>query len=197
MIENIGMIATVVLGFLGMILGYSFQRLQLKLKQREDERKEIYKKLNDFYGPVQQYLRKSEVLYKRFASTRPDGFRTLVALLEGEKFEGNDAVLLEQIIEIIVEVEKLILTQGGLIDDREIRDLFAKAGTHFRILQLAYHGKLKGDVERFEGYVYPRELNQVIEDEIQKRKARLDELNTVEDGLGRVFQWLRESLEEL
>jgi len=179
MLDNIEVIGPIVLGIAGMILGYYFQRSQLKQKQREDERKEIYKKLNEFYGPFQQYLGKSAELYKRFTAPRPAGFRTLIALLEGEEFEGNDAVLLNEIIEITERLEQLILSQSGLIDDKELRDLLAKAGAHFRILRLAYDGALTGEVERFGDYVYPRELGPKIEEQIDKLRARLDELNTM------------------
>jgi hypothetical protein len=177
MLATIEVIGPIILGIAGMILGYYFQRSQLKQKQREDERKEIYKKLNEFYGPIQQYLGKSRELYDRFTASRGANFRTLIALLAGEKFEGNDAVLLKQIIDIDERMEDLIITHSGLIDDAELRELLAKVGAHFRILRLAYDGVLTGEVERFEDYVYPRGLGPKIEDQIKKLKTRLDELN--------------------
>jgi hypothetical protein len=179
MLDKIGVIGPIILGIAGMVLGYIFQHSQLKQQQREYERKEIYKKLNEFYGPVQQYLGKSYELYGMFTASRPADFRTLIALLEGRKFEGNDKVLLDQIVEIINKVEDLLLKNSGLVDDKELRELLAKAGTHFRVLQLAYQGILAGEVERFQDYVYPRDLNQKIDEQIEKLKARLNELNTM------------------
>lgn len=35
----------------------------IRQKNREDEKKEIYKKLNEFYGPLIQYRKKSQRLY--------------------------------------------------------------------------------------------------------------------------------------
>lgn len=179
MLEVLGVIGPIILGIAGMFLGYIFQRAQLKRQQHEDERKEIYQKLNSFYGPFQQHLEKSRELYGLFTVSKEPEFRTLIALLEGKKFEKNDKILVEEILKIIGELENLILSQSGLIDDEELRLLFAKAGAHFRILQLAYKGDLSGDVERFKDYVYPRELNQKIEKRIQALQARLDQLNTL------------------
>lgn len=179
MLEFLKVVGPIVLGIAGMVLGYVYQRTQLKQAQREDERKEIYQKLNEFYGPVQHYLAKSNELYKRFTAFRPAGFRTLIALLEGQRFEGNDKVLLEQILEIVAKVEELILSRSGLVDDTELRELLARAGTHFRFIGLAYEGLLVGEADRFKGYVYPRELNEKVDKQIEKLKARLNELNTM------------------
>lgn len=179
MLEIVAVIGPIILGIAGMILGYIFQRSQLIQQQREDERREIYKKLNDFYGPALQYLGKSRELYERFTALRDPGFRTLTALLKGETFEGNDKVLLEQIVDITSKLEELILLRSGLVDDEELRNLLAKASAHFTIIRLAYEGNLRGEADRFEDYVYPRELNQKLEEQTVKLKVRLAELNTV------------------
>jgi hypothetical protein len=48
----------------------------------------------------------------------------------------------------------------------------AKASTHFRLIQLAYNHKLTGEAERFRLDVYPIELNERLEAEIQRLKRR-------------------------
>src|SRR5262249_13420485 len=90
----------IIVGLTGLIIGYIYNRHSLRQKQFEDERKEIYKKLNSFYGPLRQLRGISAQLYEMLRANRDKNFRTLVALLNGEKFEGNDKVLLEQILTI-------------------------------------------------------------------------------------------------
>ncbi|MCB0197557.1 MAG: hypothetical protein KDJ65_36765 [Anaerolineae bacterium] len=145
-------------------------------QRREDERREIERKLRTFYGPLQQRLNRTKTLAVIFRANRPLEFRTLTALLQGEKFTGNDAELVNEIIQLGQEVEELLINEGGTVDDPYLRDLLIKAGTHFRILRMAYDGKLKGEVDRFKEFVFPRELDQAVEDQRQRLKTRLNEL---------------------
>src|SRR5690242_262819 len=85
----------------------------VRLKQNEELRREIHEQLSSFYGPMQQLLGISGALYERFSAGRPAGYRTLVALLSGETFEGNDRVLLDAIIEIGEEMRGLIMKESG------------------------------------------------------------------------------------
>ena len=83
----------------------------LNSKKEEEERKEIYKKLNEFYGPLLQLRLKSNALYEKFAASyksQNQNFKTLVYLLDGNKFTGNDDALLKEIISIGEQCEKLI-----------------------------------------------------------------------------------------
>lgn len=178
----LGPIVGLAVGLTGLILGYVYNKRLLDEKKHEEERKEIYKKLNSFYGPALFLLDTSRELYERFTLPRGDDFRTLVALLEGEKFEGNDAVLLQQIFEVTAKLEELIYTQSGLVEDEELQKLLARAGAHFRILRLAYEGNLTGDKERFEDYVFPRELTDKIREQSEKLQNRLKELNNAEES---------------
>ncbi len=75
------------------------------------------------------------------------------------------------------KLDSLILDNSGLIDSPELRETLSKAGAHFRILRLAYEGDLTGDEERFKANVFPRELDQQVDNQIKKLKLRLDELN--------------------
>lgn len=147
-------------------------------KQREDERKEIYQKLNSFYGPLQRLLGKSLLLYQIFTYSRGGDFRTLVALLQGETFEGNDEELLNQIINLDNEMDALILKNSGLVDKEELKQVLDQASTHFTLIRLAKEKKLTGQIERFSNHVYPRDLAPRIQEEIKRLRGRLDELNT-------------------
>ncbi|MGU8343219.1 hypothetical protein ACV3KS_06195 [Clostridium perfringens] len=150
----------------------------LKSKLRDDELKEINSKLNEFYGPFIQLKEKSKILYGLFTKGKEDEFRTLVALLKGEKFSGNDEKLLNEIVEIDKELENLIVNKGGYIENDYLRELFAKASAHFNIMQQAYNKVLIGEVERFKEYIYPRELDNEIKNEVNRLNSRIKELNS-------------------
>lgn len=154
-----------------------YNRRSLIQKQREDERKEIYQKLNSFYGPLQRLLGKSEMLHGIFTHSRGQDFRTLVALLEGEELEGNDIELLNQILKLGKEMDSLILKNSGLIDNEELKRVLDRASTHFSLIRLAKEKKLTGQVERFSEHVFPRDLSPRIEEEVRSLKGRLHELN--------------------
>jgi hypothetical protein len=130
-----------------------------------------------FYGPFRQLLGTSERLYTEFRARQPepDKFRTLLALLSGKKFTGNDKVLLEQIIEITQKLDDLILAKSALVKEGLQATLW-EASTHFRLIRLAYKGDLSGEPDRFERFVYPRALNPAIDAEIGRLRGRLEEL---------------------
>ncbi|HYT41295.1 MAG TPA: hypothetical protein VEP90_03020, partial [Methylomirabilota bacterium] len=88
----------ILLGFVGVILTFFVNRRILRQQAYNAERKLAYEKLNSFYGPFQQLRGVSRELYSMFVPTKDENFRTLTALLEGKKFEGNDEILLKQII---------------------------------------------------------------------------------------------------
>jgi len=139
--------------------------------------KDIQEKLNSFYGPFRQLLGTSERLYNEFRAHQPDpdSFRTLTALLRGKQFTGNDEILLRQIIEITEKLDDMILSKSELIDER-LQPTLWEASTHFRLIRLAHRGHLSGEPERFERFVYPRELNSQIEAEIQRLRGKLEDL---------------------
>jgi hypothetical protein len=169
----------IVIGLAGLYIGYRYNERSLTQKGHEDERKEISKKLNSFYGPVRQLLGTSFEFYKVLTLSRPKDFRTLVFLLEGGIFEGNDAVLLQLILDVGENIERLIDEQSGLVDNKDLYELLWKLRTHIRLISLAANGKLKGEKERFEQHVFPRDVTDKIEKEILRLNARLAELNAL------------------
>lgn len=176
-LELLKVAGPIIVGIIGILAGVWYNERMIRQKKHDDERKEIYKKLNSFYGPLLQLLGISRELYERFTFGQSEEFRTLVALLGGERFEGNDKILLEQILVVTQAIEKLIMENSGLVDDVKLQELLARAGAHFRILRLAYYGDLTGEVHRFSGHVFPNELTPTVEQQIKKLQARLEELN--------------------
>jgi hypothetical protein len=177
-------IGPTVISFLAVLVSASsmylirdFNRRSLVQKQQDDIKKEIYKKLNEFYGPFQQLLGKSRELYEIFTYSRGEDFRTLVALLEGEKFVGNDKVLIEQILKVTDKIEEMILSNSGLIDDDDLKALLQRASAHFTLIRLAYEGRIVGEIDRFKDRIFPRELAPKISSEIARLKRQLEDLN--------------------
>jgi hypothetical protein len=172
----------VLFGLVGILLGYLSSQRNLRLQNIEDERKEIYTKLNEFYGPCKQLLATSNLLKDVLKLNKPKGWRTLTALLNGEEFSTNDKIIYEQIKSITDLIENLRIKNSGLIDDPDLSETLARAGAHFRIISAAYQGSLKGEVERFKDYVYPNKLNDMIDAKIISLQLRLNELNNLDKG---------------
>ena len=176
-LPNLISLAAIVVAGLTLWLNASHNQRTLLQKAHEEEIKDIQEKLNTFYGPVRQLLATSERLTELFKVARAPKYRTLIALIEGVKFDGNDGVLLKQIIDVTQQVDELIVKNSGLIDG-SLQPLMAKASTHFRLMRLAHEGHLKGEANRFSEVVYPNELNARIDDEILRLQSRITELNT-------------------
>jgi hypothetical protein len=164
--------ATLIVAFL---VQNRYNQKVIRQKQREDERKEIFTKLKDFYGPLQRLRGKSNELHTLFKNGR--NFRTLIKLLEGEGFSGNDRKLLDSIIEIGKRTDNLILTEGGWVEDPGLRKMLDKVTTHYTLIELAAKGELTGDEERFKNFVFPNEIDGEIEREMKRLNDRLSELD--------------------
>lgn len=152
------------------------QNLKTLNAQKDIEtRQSIQKKLNEFYGPLIQQRIKSSKLYDKFSAKYraiDENFSTLIYLLSNYHFEGNDKILLEQIIQLGEDSERLIQEKSGLIDDPQLRlEILPRATTHFLLIRLAYKGDLKGNSDEFKDLTYPRELVSRLEE----RKTRLEE----------------------
>ena len=169
----------------------------------KDEKLVIEKKLNEFYYPMKNYLRRSKSAYKIFTQGKPEDFRTLEHLLDREKlFNGksvklndNDNVLLKRIFLIGEEIENLISEKCHIIfDDGEFMNtyvpskgyedynypedesLMSMTQNHLSFIRDAFNGDLSKDLERFKLYVYPRELNSRIIIKIDDLENRVKSL---------------------
>lgn len=177
LIEIIKILGPTLVGSVSIFASLVINNRILKSKLREDEIKEINSKLNEFYGPFIQLKEKNKILYELFTKDKEDYFKTLVALLKGEEFKGNDKKLLNEIIEIDKKLESLIVDKGGYIENDYLRGLFAKASAHFNIMNQAYNGTLRGEVDRFKEYIYPKELDLEIKKEVNRLNNRINVLS--------------------
>lgn len=180
-IQFLATLGAILTGLFGVYLSYRMNKKILLKKGLEDEQKEIYKKLNEFYGPLGLLRGKSERIYRifseRFKKEDPE-FRTLnhIMLNDGSAFTEDEHALMKQILEIGAKVEDLVVTRSGLIDDPELSSQLSRLLAHTAILKLAYEGHIKGDPTKFDKATFPRDLDKFISKKIEQLKHRLEEI---------------------
>jgi ubiquinone/menaquinone biosynthesis C-methylase UbiE len=166
-----------------------FNTRQLAIIKSKEERDEILRKLDKFYGPFIQVRTQSKLLYRKFYydlekkhAVVEERFRTLRYLLQGGTFTAQEEVLLKQILELNQKLLALIESSLGVVDRLELQDLFGRFGSHVKVLQLAYDKKLRGPVSLFEDSIFPLALDGAIESAIRRLKERLKKLDEVIEG---------------
>lgn len=154
----------------------------LRMQRAENEAKVIRDKLDTFFGPLSQLLATSSILYEalKSAQSNPADFRALKAVLDGQVFDSNSKMILEEIIELGKSAERLIAEKAGLIDE-DIEEILWKLQAHYRVLRLAYSGAIKGEFARFEKYVFPREMDKAIREKTSNLKKRMTWLMSHDD----------------
>lgn len=183
-----------IVGILAVIFSYFMNRRLIKENERlknaelEQEykqkiqyfdRSEVYKRLNDFYSPLQLLRRTSAELHQIFKNGQD--FRTLPELIRGTKFDKNDREILAEIIRIGDECKQIIVKNSGLIDNKELRDIhLPKLLTHYILIKKAFDCELSSQTERFEGYEFPNEIDKILDEKVNKLYDQLNKLNTID-----------------
>lgn len=157
-----------------------FDLKEKEYKQRIQyfDRNEVYKRLNDFYAPLQLLRRTSAELHKIFKNNKE--FKTLPELVSGKEFNENDGAILNEILAIGDQCKDIIIKNAGLIDNKELRDIhLPRLLTHYILIKNAHDKKIINQVERFEGYEFPNEIDQILDDKVNKLYEKLNELNII------------------
>jgi len=159
-------------------VGYRSNNRTIVQRANENELAEILDKLDKFYGPYLQLSETNRLLAQELFSRQPKGFRTLPALLDPDQrrrlFESrNDELIVAEIVRIGTLLDRFVRMNSGLVD-LQIQEYLARAGAHFRVIRLAYAGKLVGDPEGHfaKYYVYPWQLDKVLKLEVARLQAR-------------------------
>lgn len=169
-------IAGLWLAFAGIVRPIRASRIQNRITQLET-------RLNNFYGPYFHLRRKSALLYDKLKQPylNEAGFSVLRKVFSGHKFTGNDALLIQEIIAIGEQCEDLIAKNSGYIDAGNLRDdLLPRVSIHYRILKLAFEGKITPDLSRFGDMTFPIEIDVALRSAI---KSIEDEKQQLEDKL--------------
>ncbi len=190
------------------ILSYYHNKNLVNLQKRNERRKSIEKRLNEFYGPIVSYLDITRALHNILVKGKPDSFKTLTYLLDPtQTYEHNgtivtvvlnesDKQILREIINIEEKIEELIIDKAGLMDDAEITlrklpkfnisdndpkdpSVLTKAVLHYRLLRYAFEGGFQKEVERFSEHTYSTDFDKTIIDRMNALRAELDALTKV------------------
>jgi hypothetical protein len=144
-------------------------------KANESEFKEQIEKLDRFYGPFIHMSETNRLLALDFRSRQPEGFRTLIAVFDRswvDSLSSGDRKLLDEVCQNAAKLQKFIEERTGMVDEKVMP--YLALASHFRILHLAYGGELGIDPTHFAHYVYPRQLDKVIQLEVDRLRRRCD-----------------------
>lgn len=158
-------------------------RAAIVQKTNELEIESIDRKLSQFVGPFIQLSEENRTLAQELkrGSAAPPDFRTLTALLTPGWRDGlskGDANLLEAVVGNGVELRRLLMDKGAAMVSPQLLPYFSTASTHFRFLQLAYAGSLDPEPSRYGSYVYPRELDKIMDAERIRLESRRELLRS-------------------
>jgi hypothetical protein len=108
----------------------------------------------------------------------------------------SDISLLREIIEIEKKTEEHIIGKCGLVEEERLAfnyspdpsktdinpevvrnlGLLSVLLAHFRVLRMAFEGKILAEIDRYRTFVYPRELDNILREQIRKLQTELRSL---------------------
>lgn len=183
--DIIGTLAPVLIAGLAIWFGYLQAKKAISGDKHLEERKEIYHRLNNFYGPILQYLQKSGKLYKRFKirfAEENTQFRSITYFIENGTGDltSTEKDIFDEIIRIGTNIEKIVFKNSGLVMDKELtKAVLSDYTTHLYFLQLAYSGRLaREDPTEYIKYAFPRDIEAKVIAAKERLEARLESLNT-------------------
>lgn len=97
-------------------------------------------------------------------------YRMLVKLFDPDwltSLSVGDRTLVDEVCKTGLALRKFIEQHGGGVDVG-LAEHLARASTHFRMLWLAHEGMLGVDPKPFERYVYPRQLDLAIREDLTR-----------------------------
>lgn len=156
---------------------------QAAVNQRSNELEiaTIEERLSKFFGPFMQLSEENKRLAGLLRNRQPDAdFRTLKALLDPawkNAASPTDLNLVGQIVANGVKLRTLIRESAGPVS-WVLMPYLSRASAHFTILELAHEGQLTEQTDDFVAYVYPRQLDKVLELECDRLVKRRDALRS-------------------
>lgn len=136
------------------------------------------KKLEEFYYPLNILLKKDYSLFSLFAleEKKDPNFSTLIWLLDDYKFSDCDCKLLKEIVQVNHNLNDLILTKGGCVNDEKLRLELSQLSTHFTILNLAYDGFRTQEKDKYTKIIFPDKISISIENKIKEIEDNINNL---------------------
>jgi hypothetical protein len=149
-------------------------------KANESELKDLQNKLEGFYGPFMLMLKTNRLMAQDLRDRLGQEYRLLLRVFDRawlEALSPGDRKIVEEVCTKADQLEKFIASHVGVVDDK-IAPYLARASAHFRILHLAHAGHLGTDPTPFTRYVFPKELDGVLELEVARLRRRCERLRT-------------------
>jgi hypothetical protein len=151
-------------------------------KANETELKEIQAKLDSFYGPFLQLSGMNGLLAHELRARQPDAetFRLLKSVCNSQWLDSlsqGDKTVVREICNNAATLQNFLSDKAATVDAKVLPHLY-RASAHFRILHLAYIGDLGTDPTNFLLYVYPWQLDKVLELEVVRLQRRCNLLRT-------------------
>ena len=118
------------------------------------------------------------------ARLKDPNYRMLVSLFNRTwlaSIAKGDQTLVREICANGLRLRQFIEENGGVVDPG-LSDHLARASTHFRVLWLAYGGKLGDDPAPFQRYVYPYQLDPAIRLDLERLQKRCADLRAALDA---------------
>lgn len=177
-------IVSLAVTWLALFFGFRNTRSTIRQKANEAELAAIEAKLGAFYGPYLQRSQENQLLAAEFHSRQPEGFRTLLSLLDPAWKRGlspADRTIVAEIVANGSDLRSMIREHSGAVD-RLVRPYLAFASVHFTMLMLADKGALDNDLDRFAPFVYPRSFDMVLQADMDRLSDRADLLRRQPHG---------------
>ena len=180
-VRDIALIASPLISLIGVGLIVYFTRLNIMSEQRfksnQAEATFIQDKLDRFHGPFLLMSTENRLLAQdlRSRQDQPENHRLLDKLFDKnwkDSLGEGDKSLVTEICENAGRLRDMISQNAGLVDPALLPYL-SRVLAHFRVLQMAYNSKLGTDKSSFLRYVYPKSLDHVLREDMERLQARL------------------------
>jgi hypothetical protein len=145
-------------------------------KANETELRDIQAKLDGFYGPFMQMSGANRLLAQELSDRQPDrGTHRLIAKVFDkawlDQLSTGDRTIVREVCQNAVMLETFIRDKAAMVGD-QLLPYLSRASAHYRILNLAYKGELGTDPANFLIYLFPYQLANVLELEVDRLRRR-------------------------
>ncbi|RIJ49345.1 HIT domain-containing protein [Maribellus luteus] len=137
-----------------------------QISKRREKRKMYEKMLNSFHRPILQAFTTSKMLREVLAKDKPTDFRALRYLIsKRDELTESDKKLISEIVQVGKEIEQIIQSNSGDILNSDLREEVGILARHLRIFRFVSEQEAEYKPDQFNDFVYPREINDLIERE--------------------------------
>ncbi len=145
-------------------------------KANEAELRAIQERLDGFYGPFRTMSDVNRLMFRVLRSRSDHNLVLMRDLFDPAfraKLPAGEAALLQEIAANAKKLRAFIEANVGMVNAK-VMPYLSRAAAHYRMLELAYDGKLGNDPEAFKPFVFPASIETVLGLEVARLEARRD-----------------------